>query len=350
MRLPDFFMGLCGSGNDSVIHADFHSFTEIFPVMFDYMNRHSDEASKALGKNRVSEMVFERLRFSQCKRYPVMILGDSRIGKTKSVSTWCAMRPGVARLVTIPDTNREWEFFSAHADALGICYNESTSARNLKCSVEAVLRNSGLFIVYDEFHFVLPRTFSKNTPPRRLDWIRSQVIDRGIGCAFCSTRQTYSITRDKYVQTTQYQMEQWIGRIAPPLILPTQFDVCDMESAARAQFPGVDEEILVIIVERCSQKQSGFQYLRVVSDYAQYLADRDGRKDINMDDVNLALKEMLAGAQNVPRNTTAQPERKLRQGSAKPCNENFSRKKIPLSTSETSADISMKIDKDLVAV
>jgi len=134
------------------------------------------------------------------------------------------------------------------------------------------------------------------------------------------------------------------------LILPTQLDVCDMVSAARAQFPGVDEDILLVIVERCSQKQSGFQYLRVVSDYAQYLADRDGRKDINMDDVNLALKEMLAGAQNVPRNTTAQPERKLRQGSAKPCNENFSRKKIPLSTSETSADISIKIDKDLVAV
>lgn len=302
-HLPGFFASLCGDKDRSFAYHSFdggfkelNEFADLYAVLFDYMDRQAAERMKALGKNRVTEMVFRRLDYSQSAKYPVIILGDARIGKTKSVSTWCNMRPGLARLVTVPDANREWEFFAAHADALGIPYDAKTGARTLKRTVEFAMRESGLFFIYDEFHFAIPTRYSRNTAPPRLNWIRSQVIDRGLGCAFFATRQTYNTTMEKYVSATQFQMEQWIGRIAPPLILPAELDHCEMLEAAKALFPGMDADYLALIVERCVQKESGFRYLKPVASYAQWLARQAGREQPDLEDVDGALDEMLTHA------------------------------------------------------
>ncbi|HWY29564.1 MAG TPA: hypothetical protein VNX46_02340 [Candidatus Acidoferrum sp.] len=280
--LPARLAALCSvqesQFEDAGLYSRNDTFADLYPALFDYMDHHAAMELEKLGKNRVTELVFNRLDFAIEEKYPVIILGDSRIGKTKSVSTWCAMRPGKARLVTLPDTSREWELYTAHADALGLPYNPNTTVRTLKRAVEFAMQNSGMFFVYDEAQMALPQKYDRNTVPRRLNWLRSQVIDKSIGCAFFATRQNYQHDMQRFVSVTQYQMEQWLGRIAPALILPADLDHCDMLSAAKALFPGMDSDLLALIVERCVQKESGFQYLRPIAAYTRFHARQEGRK------------------------------------------------------------------------
>ena len=66
--------------------------------------------------------------------------------------------------------------------------------RDSGCKVEFIHRHSGLFLLYDEAHYLIPANYHKSTPPRRLNWVREQVIDREFGCAFFATPQSYRDT------------------------------------------------------------------------------------------------------------------------------------------------------------
>jgi hypothetical protein len=289
-------------------------FVELENVLEDYMDRHAAQQFQTLGRNRVTDMVFTRLRFARAATLPVLILGDSRVGKTKSVATWCAMHPGLARLVTIPDTRREWELYAAHADALGLPYTPATGARRLKLAVESTIRNSGLFLAYDEFHFALPGLRSRDPEPKRLNWLRCQVVDRGVGCAFVATRQSYRATLDQFLASTKHQIEQWLGRVVPALVLPAEFDHCELLAAAKTHFPGTDEDLLALVVTRCEKKDSAFRYLKAVSAYAHFHAAEAGRQALALEDVDAACEMILADVDTpaTPRRTPAASRRPLR--------------------------------------
>jgi len=191
----------------------------------------------------------------------------------------------------------------------------TTSTRKLKLAVEFTIRNSGLFLVYDEFHFALPGLRSRDAEPKRLNWLRCQVVDRNIGCAFVATRQSYRATMDQFLASTKHQIEQWLGRVVPALLLPAEFDHCELLAAAKTHFPGTDEDLLALVVTRCEKKDSAFRYLKAVSAYAHFHASEAGRQALTLEDVNAACEMILAGADAAapaPRRALATPRRPLR--------------------------------------
>lgn len=204
-------------------------------------------------------------------------------------------------------------------------YSPATPTKQLKFDVEYVLAHGGLFITYDESHWLIPQNYSAKTPPARMNWVRSRIIDRGMGVAFFSTRQNYQSSLGRFAKKTQYQFQQWIGRIAPPLILPDALDAEELLAAALAKFPSVDPDMLAIVVERCFARKTGFQELPGVVEYALFLADRAGRQDISLDDVDGAFGEFLgepkataAPSSPAPRADAAQTPRTSRQPVASP--------------------------------
>ena len=305
-ELPNCLSSICAYEHGTPLPTGY--FAGLLPALFAAMHRHTARVEKEIGQTSVKEKVFQRMNFAADKNFPVMILGDARIGKTASVSTWCKMRPGRARLVTIPEGGRDWDFFAAHADALGIPYTTATSERVLKRAVEFVLAHTRLFLVYDEFHYSLPVRYTRRSVPHRLNWIRSHVVDRGLGCAFFATRQTFNSTMGKFVQETAYQMEQWIGRIAAPLVLASTLEPTDLLNITHAKFPAVDGDVLEMIVGRCvtreetEARQAGqrtaegaaLRYLNQVVSYAQWLAEKAGT-DITLEHVEAAWLETVGG-------------------------------------------------------
>lgn len=258
-------------------------------ALFGFMDWHTQETRKQIAETRVTRKVFDELEFALESKVPVPIVGESRLGKTTSVSIWCEMRPGAARLVTVPESNRERDFYAAHADAFGLDYTPATPISRLKADVEFIYRHSGLFCVYDEAQFLIPQNYTRNTPPQRLNWVRCQVIDRELGCAFFATPQTYRQTVDQFSKLTGYRMEQWLGRLAPPVLLPADLEWEDALAVARKNFADVPEDFLQLITARAQQTAAPLKSLEIAAKRARYLAHKEGRNAITLSDVEAAL-------------------------------------------------------------
>jgi hypothetical protein len=275
------------------------------------IKNHAEREKALLVQTVVTRTVFRELEFSCSEGVPVPFVGESRFGKTKSVAGWCAAHPGRARLVTVPDSNREIDFIRAHADAFGIAYTTTISAGALKDKVESVLRNSGLMVVYDEAHFLIPVRYSKATAPRRLNWVRSQVIDQGVPCAFFATPQSYKQTLDKYVTTTGYRMEQWLGRMAPPVILSDVLPFEEIVAVARKHFPELPEVLLGEIADRAILSGGYLKSVELTGRRARFLARERGHTVPTMEDVLDAIEAMMPTSprvvSHVPEQEAAEP-------------------------------------------
>ena len=268
--------------------------------LYQRMQAHAKAARATLADTKVSRTILKELDLALEHKVPLPIIGDSRFGKTKAVSVWCEMRPGHARLVTVPETNREWDFFAAHADALGITYNDRTPAPRLKRAVEWVLRQSRLFICYDEAHFLVPVDYCRDTPPRRINWVRCQVIDKGIGCAFLATPQSLDQTMERYAARTKYNFEQWLGRLAPPIVLTDYYDRAELMAVARIHFPEFPEQQLALICARAMQTEAYLKGMEFAARYATALALESRRRQPSLQDVDAAIERMM------PRKAVAQ--------------------------------------------
>ena len=269
----------------------------LLQTLFDFMDRHAVEAKRALAETEITKTVFRELDFARSQCVPVPIVGASRFGKTKAVSVYAEMHPGRVRLVTVPESNRERDFFAAHADAFGHEYNStthnSTPVAELKRAVEYIQRHLGLFLIYDESHYLVPLNYHKSTPPRRLNWIRSEVIDRGSACAFFATPQSYRETLAAYVAKTGYCMEQWLGRLAPAVVLPESLDRADVFAVAQKHFPDVAAPFLEKISARAMQSEGYLKNMEICVKRARFLAGEDGRSAIALADVQAALDYVM---------------------------------------------------------
>ncbi len=261
--------------------------------LFKLMAHHAETAKAALADTKVSKLIFKELDLALRHKVPVPIIGDSRFGKTKAVSVWCDMHPGLARVVTVPDSNREWDFLAAHADAFGIDYSARTTLQRLKRAVQWVVEHSGLFICYDEAHYLVPVNYSLGTAPKRINWVRHHVIDKGIGCAFFATPQSLNQTLEKYAAKTKYNMEQWLGRLAPPVILADYYDRDELMAVAKVHFPEFPEKLLALVCARAMQSEAYLKGMEFAARYASALAlDRRHRMP-TVQDVDEAIERMM---------------------------------------------------------
>jgi hypothetical protein len=302
-------------------------FPRVIQALTAFMARHKEQAEQSLADTQVKALVFKRLRFAVSKRMPVMILGDARVGKTNSGAVFCQMHPWLARLVTLPESNTEWDFFASMADALGIPYSPSTSMRALKRSVEFVLEQTRLFIVFDEFHYALPVTLHRRAVPRRLNWIRSHIIDRGLGCAFFATRQTFQKTLNDFAEETRYQMEQWAGRVIEPLVLPSTLQAADLLQVAAKKFPNLAPGLRTLIVSRCIQREetrqsqhgtaAALSLVEHIARYAEFEATEQGAVAVTEAHVRTAMRELLGEDVSNPAPAPAEPSVNRRERPAR---------------------------------
>jgi DNA transposition AAA+ family ATPase len=300
-HLPEILRDLCESPKMAFPEAPtsakrskaFWFLDDLLKVLRATMEAHSKRVATSIVPTKIVGMVFDELDFAAMQRRAVSIMGNSRLGKTVAVSGWCRMNPGRGRLVTVPDGQRERDFLAAHADAFGISHDPRSSNRILRNVVAYVVKWSRLTLVYDEAHFLIPTRYSRGTPPSRLNWIRCQVIDRGVGCAFFSTPQSYNGALQRYVQQTRYTFEQWVGRVGASLTLPEDLPNEDLVAVARRLCPTLSDR-LVSLLASCAAFSDG--YVATLEDLAERLrfyAGRGGRSIPSEDDVDAAVLRVM---------------------------------------------------------
>lgn len=270
------------------------------------MERRAQASAGQIAETEVTRTVRREIEFAITECVPVPFIGFSRFGKSKAISNWCDAHPGRARLVTVPNNTSEMAFMRAHADALGIEYTSATKLLALRDEVEFVIRNSGLAIFYDEAHALIPVSYDRRTAPRRLNWVRSMVIDQNVPCAFFATPQSETDTLEQYAKVTGYNLSQWVGRMSPPVILSDEVPFEDIIAVARTHFPELSQLQLEEMADRATASAGYLKNIEMAGKRARFLARERGHEKPTMQDVMDAGQDMTPTA---PRVVTATPIR-----------------------------------------
>lgn len=271
-----------------------------------FLKHHADKVgSHAVARTAVVEKVFDALDFAWDEGLMVAIEGDPRHGKTEAINAYCAMYPGRARLVTIPSESTDTDFFMAIGDALQLPMNgPSCNVGDLRRRIDYVLKKSRLMLIFDEFHFAIPQQYSTTTAPKRMNWIRTRICDRGLPTALLITPQSFDEAFRKFARKTQHRFDQFFGRTAR-FALPATLSHSDVIAVAEKHFPEIDRDYLGLIAGRAMQCQPGeepsgriqpgfLHGIKVTASRARHLAKRAGRPgSITEEDVKRAMDEQM---------------------------------------------------------
>ena len=310
VSLASFFVDLCEGVKFTAARPWY--FVDVFPALFAYMDEHARATAAGLADTAAKEKILRRLDFAVSTGTPVTIFGDSAAGKTACGRNAAVARPGLWRFVTPPSDGRERRFYEVHADAVGIDYTPTMPLHILKSKVEFVIRNFGVGIIYDEAQYLIPTNYKATTPPTLMNWIRGELIDRGIVAAFFCTRQDFQRKLKAYVKATQYQFAQWIRRIAPPLIIEGRLEGAELAAVAQKLFPNVDPDAVALVADECDDRGTGLQEIEPLMRYVLFVAKGCGRAGApSLEDVDRAISEYFG-------EDAAKPSQKRRQASAKP--------------------------------
>ncbi len=275
-------------------------FADIIPTLLAAMDSHAQRARQAIAMTEVALKVFDALEYAWSEKALVQITGDSRFGKTESVKTWCMMHPGKARLVSTPCSNYEADIWRAVADALGIEHTYKTNPRKLKELVEFTVKYSGLMFVFDEAHFLFPARLSPTTFPMRLNWVRTQIVDRKNPVALVSTPQAYDHAAAKFVKASGYNLAQWTGRKVLQTILPGELEFDDLLAIAKIKCPDLDGDFQELIAAKALQSENYIMAVEAIGKRARYIARRDGHAAVTLDDVAQAIAEVIPASAPAP--------------------------------------------------
>jgi hypothetical protein len=264
-------------------------------VLFEAMELHASRVQTELAPTQIVSTVFETLEFAWSQKVLVQMEGSSRFGKTEAVKAWSRMHPGRCRLISTPGSNYDRDMYKAVAESLGSHFTYNTGGTQLKEKVEFIVRHSGLMFIFDEAHFLLPQRMTATTLPARLNWLRTQIIDRKLPVAIVTTPQAFSHAVNKFTKTTGYNFEQLLGRIAHAAALPDSLGQEDLMAIAKFHGPELAEPLLKIIVGKSLQQQIYIAAVENIIRRARWNAARAGHPAVTAQDVDLAASGRIHG-------------------------------------------------------
>jgi len=303
-HLEEFFQEICTARRES---PSLWFCPDVLAEVNAFMDQRAPRIRERIATTAVAEKVFDALDYACTERVMVRIEGDSRFGKSESVETYAAMWPGRVRVVRTPSSNNEKDLFKAIAEALGIHHGYGTVGHTLKNKVEFTLRFSGLMIVFDEAAFLIPSNFSATTPPARLNWVRTAIVDRKLPCVLVVTPQSYHGAVERFVKKTKYSIEQFLGREALRVSLPNELAHEDLLAVARIHFPGADEDLLGLVASMALQSESYLKAVENIARQARFNAGKRRAANFNLADVELAISEVMPSAATAPAATSPAP-------------------------------------------
>ncbi len=268
-------------------------FGDVIGAVLDFMGRHARQAQRRLAMTDVAKLVFDALDYAQAERVMVRIEGGSRFGKTEALQTWCDMRPGLARLVRVPCDNGMGSFYRRIGEALGIECSFNSNVCRLKERIEYVVKHSGLFLVLDEGAFLIPQEYTESTAPHRLNWVRTEIVDRNLPLAIAVTPQSFEAAVSRFVKKTRYTMEQFFGRNFLTRRLPAALPEADLVAVAKIHFPEMDEVTLGYIASEARLSQNYLQAVEGIAKLARWKAARANRS-LGLKDLKAAVAEVLS--------------------------------------------------------
>jgi hypothetical protein len=282
-------------------------FVDIGSALLRFIDRRRERVHQEIADTEISRLVGKWLGKAQATRRGVMISGDSRFGKTEAVQAFCEANPGRARLVETPSSNSESDLLRAVAKALGMDLGAKQLSYRIREEICYLVEQAGLMLVFDEAQAIFPSSFGPNTPPRRLNWIRRNVLDRGVPAAFICTPQSYETARRKFLRATNFAIQQWDERLLATVHLPKEVAHEDLLGIARIRFPALHPDYLEYVVNAVKLTERNYvSDVSRIADLARLNAQEAGRTEPNLSDIKSAIADALPASNPI---TTVSPKR-----------------------------------------
>ena len=294
-RLPIYLHQVCQSPAVDFSGKQFQLIPDIVGRLIALMRKREVIEQHSIADTEIFRRVSSEIGFAESQRGLVLIIGDSRIGKTVSAAACVRMRPGRRRYLVIPSTNDMASLYRAFAESLGVFASPNVKAEALRCLVEYVFRVGRFALIADEFHFCLPTQFTRRTKPRRLDWVRTSIFDKGVALIAITTPQDMDGWR-RFVSYTQYTQNQFRGRLDQEVFLPSEISEADIGAVARHVLKGCGADAIELVITRAMRCDMG---LKVVDAIARR-AGNDDRQAISDEDLESAWKELEPSFQFEP--------------------------------------------------
>ncbi len=261
-----------------------------------WMDQRAMKVQHEIAETQVSTEILKWLRRARACGRPVHLTGSCRYGKTETIRCLAKAFPWQYRVVNTPPDQSVQSLCTAIAAALGIEFTNDT-VQNKKEKIQSVLDQANIMLIFDESHFLFPVTFTRNTRPRRLDFVRVSILDRGIAAAFISTPQSYRESKRKFEKMTGYNLDQWDGRMLreEPVELPEEITEEEKLAVARIHFPGYDENYLLAVTKQVSvvEGSSIYALIQKVARMSWAIANEHGREKPVYADIKEAVSEVL---------------------------------------------------------
>ena len=284
-------------------------YADVWECLNEFMQRRATTIQARIAMTEVAAKTFDALDYALEAKAMVRIEGDSRFGKTEAVKAWCDMRPGVARHMSVPCSNSVGDLIHRVAEALGMDVSYGSRPQGLRQRIEYVLKYSGLFIILDEAHFLIPQSYALGTAPARLNWVRTEIVDRGLPVAMVVTPQSFLPALTRFAKRTGYTMEQFFGRNFRTVLLPDALSEGDMVAVAKIHAPEFDEDYLPLIADLAAVSENYLQAVEAIIKLARHLARREKDKRVGLADIEAAASEVIPHRTKHSQGEDAQPDR-----------------------------------------
>jgi hypothetical protein len=271
-------------------------FVNVADALLAFMDARAKQLRLSLADTEVTHLVYRWIVKSRNMKRGIMIIGNSRFGKSEAAKLHAKMYPCSCRWVNTPEFNSVSDLLLEIAKSVGLEVGPTNAGRELRERIDYVLRFSGLQIIFDESQRLLPAVYSKNTAPARLNWVRRSFMEPGreIAAVFICTPQSYLPAKLAFVKKTGFAMEQFDERILKTVRVPEKLSEADLLAVARIHFPQLADEYLHFVVNKALATERNFvSDIEKIATLAKDNAREQDRKQPTLADIKAAIADVL---------------------------------------------------------
>lgn len=315
----------------------------VWAALKDCRSKEAEQAGRQLVETDVVRQVYEELDYCLEARTFVLIEGREGIGKSESAAAWCARHPGRAIYVRLEMGSDETTLYRAIARRIGTACSYQRKAVEMRARIQDALQGGNLMLVLDEAHFLWPQSERvQGSMPKRMDWLRTALVDFGVPVALVSTPQYFKKACDRF-RRGGWNSLQIQRRLARTTVLPepNAIAVDDVLAIARSYFPEVDGGDLKRVAALAVGSVGFLTSIRHLRDRCKFLTGRRPGKSARQ-----VLAEALAEAGLPPSSADAN---KRSEASLKPALRRPPRSPFPVISARSQSPSRLVVQQEIGA-
>jgi hypothetical protein len=304
--VADFLTRLCLDPKCDPATAAFPGCANVIDLLEAYREKFCAAGSRAVAMTDATSIIWSTLDYARSQGGMVLVEGTWRVGKSFSAQAWALKHVGECRYVQLSSARDDTAFYRDIARSLGTAHSTQRGASEIRTRIEAMLRTQSLLLIIDEGQWIWPQSLRPQTPPERVNWLISALLNSGVSIALIASHDFTRMMRNIEEKCPVFGSEQFHGRLRHRVKLPDALGEGDLSKIARAIMPEASEAMTMLLVGHALKSKGRIAAIESAVTRARFFAAEDERTITTFTDVEAALIE-AGSASREHRETVAAP-------------------------------------------